>query len=259
LGEDDMMKTIWRSGVAVLILGVAITGAQAAEPIKVLSAGAFKQVLIAILPQYETSERRVEVQTDTVGGLVRRIEAGETYDLVIASPAALGPLLAAGRLADPVRDIARVGVGVAVRAGAPKPDIATVDGFRNAVLKARAVAYIDPAAGGTSGIYVSGLLDRLGIGPEVKAKAILVKGGYSAERIVSGEADLAVQQISELLPVAGVDFVGPLPPEIQSFTVYSAGTAARTAQPSAVKDLVTMLTSPPGAAAIRSKGMEPAF
>ena len=103
-----------------------------------------------------------------------------------------------------------------------------MEGFKQTLLAAKAVAYIDPASGGTSGIYVSGLVDRLGIGAEVKRKAVLVHGGTSADRVVSGEAEVAVQQISELLPVKGVVLVGPLPPEIQNYTVYSAGIAAGT-------------------------------
>jgi molybdate transport system substrate-binding protein len=119
-------------------------------------------------------------------------------------------------------------------------------------------SYIDPAAGGSSGIYVSGLLDRLGIGAEVRPKSVLVRGGYSADRVASGEAELAVQQISELLPVKGVVLVGPLPAEIQSYTVYSAGIAADTPRMPAARALISLLRSPEGTAAIRSKGMEPA-
>ena len=153
--------------------------------------------------------------------------------------------------------MARVGVGVAVREGAARPDIHTVDAFKQTMLTAKAVAYVDPAAGGSSGIYLSGLLDRLGIGAVVKPKAVLVNGGAAADRVVSGEADVAVQQISELLPVKGVVVLGPLPAEIQNYTVYAAGISASTGQAAAAQALIDLVRGHDGAAVIRSKGMEP--
>jgi molybdate transport system substrate-binding protein len=120
------------------------------------------------------------------------------------------------------------------------------------------VTYVDPAAGGTSGIYVSQLIDRLGIGPQVRAKSVLVKGGSSADRIVSGEADIAVQQISEILPVKGVVLVGPLPAEIQNYTTYAAAVALRTDRAAAAEALIRLVQSKPGADVIKAKGMEPA-
>jgi molybdate transport system substrate-binding protein len=229
-----------------------------ADTIKVLTAGAFKQVLLAVIPQFEASGHKVTWDNDTAGGLVKRIEGGESFDLVIASPAALETLVKGGKLSAAGAELARVGIGVAVREGAAKPDIGTVEAFKQALLAARAIAYIDPAAGGSSGIYLSGLFDRLGIADAVKPKAVLVKGGYAAERVVSGEADIAVHQISELLPVKGVTVVGPLPAEIQNYTVYSAAIAVGTGNGTAAQALIALLRSPEGAAAIRSKGMEPA-
>jgi len=226
-----------------------------AETVKVLTAGAFKQVLLAMLPQFQAMGHDVQWETDTVGGLVKRIEGGEGFDVVFASPAALAELAKSGKVGSAV-DLARVGVGVAVKEGALKPDIGTVADFRNALLGARAVAYIDPASGGSSGIYVAGLIDKLGIGDEVRKKSVLVQGGYSAERVVSGEADMAVQQISELLPVKGVVLVGPLPAEIQNYTVYAAALAPGTAKAAAAQALIDLLRSRDGAAAMASKGME---
>jgi len=237
---------------------LAMAGAARAETIKVLTAGAFKQVLLVVLPQFEASGNKLSWDNDTAGGLVKRIEAGENFDLVIASPAALEAMAKSGKVSGAGVELARVGVGVAVREGAEKPDISTVEGFKQALLAARAIAYIDPAAGGSSGIYLSGLFDRLGIAGAVKPKAVLVKGGYAAERVVSGEADMAVHQISELLPVKGVTVVGPLPAEIQNYTVYSAALAAGSGHEASAQALIALLRSPEGAAAIRSKGMEPA-
>ncbi|MEW6644386.1 MAG: substrate-binding domain-containing protein [Pseudomonadota bacterium] len=247
---------------AALLLGlmVLISGRPGyAEPLKVLTAGAFKQVLLGGLPQLETiAGTPVQLEADTVGGLIRRVAAGERFDVLIASPQALEALKPGGAITGNVTDLARVGVGVGVKDGAARPPLATVDQFRDALLQARAVAYVDPAAGGTSGIYLSILIDRLGIGPQVRAKAVLVKGGNAAERIVSGEADLALQQISEILPVKGVVLAGPLPAEIQSYTTYSAATAAMTAQPAAAAAVVSWLRSAAAAELMRGKGMEPA-
>ena len=155
-------------------------------------------------------------------------------------------------------DIASVGVGVAVREGAPKPDISTVEALSKALVEARAVAYIDPASGGSSGIYFSGLLDRLGIAAQVKPKAKLSNGGYVAEIVARGEADIAVHQISEILPVKGVVLVGPLPAAVQRMTVYALGSASNTPHLDAVKALAAHLTSPAAAAVLKAKGMEPA-
>ncbi len=127
---------------------------------------------------------------------------------------------------------------------------------QKASLAARHIAYIDPASGGTSGIYLAGLLDRLGIGERIRPKSILVKGGFSADRVVSGEADQAIQQISELLPVKGVALVGPLPPEIQSYTIYAGAVGAASAHKPAAQTLIDLLQSPAGRAVISAKGME---
>jgi molybdate transport system substrate-binding protein len=246
----------WRV-IFVLAIALVLPDVVQAEPLKVLTAGAFKQVLLAILPQFEAAGHEVLWDNDTVGGLLKRIEAGEGFDVVIASPAALDALGKSGRVAGGGIGLAKVGVGVAVREGAAKPDISTVEGFKQALLAAKAVAYIDPASGGSSGIYLSGLLDRLGIGDAVRPKSILVHGGTSADRVVSGEADMAIQQISELLPVKGVMLVGPLPAEIQNYTVYSAGIAAGTPRRASAEALIDLLRSGGGAAVLTSKGMQP--
>jgi molybdate transport system substrate-binding protein len=227
-----------------------------ADTLKVLTAGAFKQVLLATLPQFESAGHQVQWEADTVGGLAKRIEAGEAFDLVFASSAILDRLNASGKVERRV-DLARVGVGVAVKEGAAKPPIGTVEDFKKMLLASKHIAYIDPASGGTSGIYIAGLLDRLGVGDQIRPKSVLVNGGFSADRVVSGEADVAIQQISELLPVKGVSLVGPLPPEIQSYTVYAGALAATSAHKPAAQALIDLLRSPAGEAAVSAKGMEP--
>jgi molybdate transport system substrate-binding protein len=145
-----------------------------------------------------------------------------------------------------------------VKAGAPAPDIASVDAFKRALLAAKSVAYIDPASGGSSGIYVAGLLDKLGIAVQVKPKAKLKKGGYVADLIVAGDAELGIHQISEIVPVKEVTLVGPLPSEIQNYTVYAAALGAAARDSEAARALIKSLTSPAVADVLKSRGMEPA-
>ena len=143
------------------------------------------------------------------------------------SDVALDDLIKQRAVIGPRTDIARAGVGVGVREGAPKPDISTPDAFKQAILGAKSIVYVDPAQGATSGIHFAGVLQRLGIADAVKSKTILWPGGYAAEAVQKGQADLVVHQISEILPVKGVTLVGPLPGDLQKITIYAAGLASR--------------------------------
>jgi len=247
-------------GLAMVLMAAGAPRAAAGAEIKVLTAGAFKQVLLALVPDFErTTGHKVTLQNDTVGALTKRIAGGEAFDLAVLTPKAVDDLAKEGKFVAGSRaNLARVGVGVVVKDGAPKPDIASVAAFKQALLAAKSVAYIDPAAGGSSGIYVAGLLDKLGIAAEVKPKAKLIPGGAVAEHVAKGEAELGIHQISEILPVKGVTLVGPLPAEIQNYTVYAAGPGAQAKEGDAAKALLKTLTSPAAAEVLKSKGMEPA-
>jgi molybdate transport system substrate-binding protein len=237
----------------------AATGAEAAD-IKVLTAGAFKQVVVAMAPEFEKETgHKLIIDNDTVGALVKRIEGGEAFDVTFLAPGAVDALIKKGKVAEGSRvNIARVGVGVVVKEGAPKPDIGTVDAFKRAVLAAKSVAYIDPASGGSSGIYVAKLLEQLGIADQVAPKAKLKDGGHVADLIVSGEAELGIHQISEIVPVKGATLVGPLPKEIQNYTTYAAGLSASAKDADAAKALVKFLTGPRTGEVLKATGMEPA-
>jgi len=241
------------------VLAVVPVAAQA-ETLKVLTGGAFKQVVLAMLPAFEArTGHKVDLQNDTAGALQKRIAGGEAFDLAIITPAVLKPLAAQGHVVESsITPLARVAIGVAVKTGAPSPRIGDVDEFKQAVLNARKVAYIDPAAGGSSGIYLDGLFQRLGIADQVKAKAVLVPGGLVAERLVTGEADLAIHQVSEIIPVQGVTLVGPLPEAIQNYTTYAGALGSRAAHADAARALLATLTSPEAAELLRTKGMLPA-
>jgi molybdate transport system substrate-binding protein len=240
---------------------VAMSQIAKSAEIKVVSGGAFKQVLTALAAQYEKeSGNKVEVTYQTVGQHLALIRDGkEEFDVAILTPEGIDGLAKDGKVVTGTRaDLAKVGVGVVVKAGAPLPDISTDEAFKRALIAAKSVAYIDPKAGGSSGIYVAGLLKRLGIADEVNAKAVLVQGGAVADRVADGEAEIGVHQISEILPVAGVTLVGPLPADIQNFTVYAAGVGATAKDAAAAKDFVRFLTGSHALPIIKAKGMEPA-
>jgi len=247
-------------GVAIVLMAAGAPRGAAAAEIKVLTAGAFKQVLLVLMPDFEKQTgHKVVLENDTVGALTKRIEGGEAFDLAVLTPAAVNDLSTKGKFVAGSRtNLGRVGVGVVVKEGAPKPDISSVDAFKKTLLAAKSVAYIDPAAGGSSGIYVAGLLDKLGIAADVKPKAKLIPGGAVAEHIARGEAEIGIHQISEILPVKGITLVGPLPADIQNYTVYAAGLGANGKESEAAKALLKTLSGPAAADVLKSKGMEPA-
>ena len=178
--------------------------------------------------------------------------------MVIAPPGALAAMLAKGKLAQgSQQDLARTGIGVMVKEGAPKPDVGSVEAFKAALLGAKSIAYIDPASGGSSGIYLAGLFDKMGIGEALKPKTKLKRGGYVADLIAAGEAELGMHQISEILPAKGVTFVGPLPAEVQTFTTYSSALSAQPREADAAKALLAAFASPRAAGLLKAMGMEP--
>lgn len=256
--REKVMHARTLAAAAIFAVG-AVTAASAAE-VKVLTAGAFKQVLLEAAPAFEReSGHKLVIDNDTVGALVKRIEGGEAFDVVVVSPSAVDGLAAKGKVVPGSRaNLAKVGVGVMVREGAPKPDISTVAAFKQALLNAKSVGYIDPASGGSSGIYVDQLLGKLGIADQVRPKAKLKKGGYVADLVVSGEAELGIHQISEIVPVKEVTLVGPLPPEVQNYTTYAAAISTTARQSDAARALLKTLTTPAAAAVLKSKGMEAA-
>jgi molybdate transport system substrate-binding protein len=247
----------------VLVLTCAALAAQpaSAAELRLLTAGAFAQVVKDLVPAYAArSGHQVTVAQGTAGALKSRIEGGETFDVAVITPVVIDALVKGGKLTVESRtDVATVGVGVGVKEGAPKPDISTVDGFKQALLAAKAVAYIDPASGGTSGMYVDKLLERLGIADVIRPKAKLKQGGgHAADFVASGEADIVLQQMSEIVPVRGVDVDGPLPADIQNITTYTAAISTQSKSAAAAQDLLKMLSGPEAAALLKAKGMQAA-
>jgi len=255
-----LVPTVLAAALAIAVSSAMPQSADAAD-IKVISGGAFKQVLNALAAQYEKeSGNTLGITYRTVGQHLKLIESGaETFDVAVLTPEAIDGLIKNGKVVPGSRaDLAKTGVGVVVKKGTPPPDIGSVEAFKHALLAAKSVAYIDPAAGGSSGIYVAKLLERLGIAKEVNAKAKLIQGGEVASHVVDGEAEIGVHQISEILAVKDAVLVGPLPAEIQNFTVYAAGVGAAARDDAIAKELVKFLTGSHAVPIIKAKGMEPA-
>jgi molybdate transport system substrate-binding protein len=247
--------------VLALACAALVTQPAAAAELRLLTAGAFAQVAKDLVPAFAAkSGHQVTVAQGTAGALKSRIEGGETFDVAVITPVVIDALVKGGKLtAESRTDVATVGVGVGVKEGAPKPDISTVDGFKQALLAAKAVAYIDPASGGTSGMYVDKLLERLGIADVIRPKAKLKQGGgHAADFVANGEADIVLQQMSEIVPVRGVVVVGPLPADIQNITTYTAAISTQSKSAAAAQDLLKMLSGPEAAALLKAKGMQAA-
>ncbi len=253
-----MKSHMYRAAVVAAAFGFGGLLPASAADIKVLSAGAFKQVVVALAPDFEKQTgHKVTIDNGTVGELKKRIDGGEAFDIVVVTPEQVDAFATAGKVAPGSKvTLASVGVGVVVKEGAAKPDISTVEAFKRALLTAKSVAYIDPASGGSSGIYFDQLLEKMGIADQIRPKAKLKKGGHVADLIASGEAELGVHQISEIVPVKGVTLVGPLPKEIQNTTVYAAGVSASAKDKEAAQELVKYLSGPDAARVLKSKGMD---
>lgn len=244
---------------AGVLLAFAFGPSAAAGEVKVLSAGAMREVVLALAPPFEKETgHRLTVESGSAGALARRIAGGESFDVVVIPEPPLEKLAESGQVDGKTRAaLAKIGIGVVVKAGAPVPDVASVDAFKRALLAAKSVGYIDPAGGSTSGAYVAGLIERLGLGAELKAKTVLVRDGPVALHVARGEIELGLHQISEILPVAGVQLAGPLPAPIQNVTTYAAAVGMNARDRDAAEALVKFLAGPAGVGIIRARGMTP--
>jgi molybdate transport system substrate-binding protein len=235
---------------------VLLPGVAEAVEIKVLSTQATEQAYRELVPQFEKASGHT-VTTIFTGTLdvQKRIAAGETYDLILMAGPAIDEFIKSGTIvAGTSVDIARSGVGVAVRSGALKPDIASTQAVRKTLLAAKSIGY----STGPSGVYLAGLFQRLGVAEEIKGKLKQTPTGTFVGSIVaSGEAEIGFQQVSELLHFPGIDFVGPLPADIQQITVFSTGMQVGAKQVEAANAWVKFLTAPAAASAFKTKGLEP--
>jgi molybdate transport system substrate-binding protein len=222
--------------------------------LKILSGGAMQGLMAEAVPLFERDGGcKVAVEIGLTSALRKAIADGAVFDIALLPRGDVDALARDGRItAGSVTDIARSAIGVAVRAGASKPDIATVDAFKRAVLQAGSVTYSD----GPSGLYIAGLMERLGLAEAIKSKTRLATGPV-AELLARGEVELGLQQIVAILPVKGADLVGPLPAELQNIIAYAAGLSARSANGEAARQFIAFTATPEVVDLIRAKGMEP--
>jgi len=246
-----------RSTVAAIAVAMMVPSAAGAAEVKVLSSNAVKTVLEQLAPQFEkATETKIAFTFGTAAGLKAEIEKGAAFDVAILTAPGIDDLIKQGKVAGSRTDMAGSGIGVAVRKGAPKPDISTTEAFKHALIGASSIGYVEQ---GASGIYLKGLIDRFGLTAGLRPKTkLLPASNPAAQAVANGEVEIGMTMISEILPYAGAELVGPLPPEIQSITMFSLGAAAAAKEPEAAKALIKFFTSPEAATVIKAKGLEPA-
>ena len=245
---------------AIAGLGLAVLFAQAdfanAAEIKVWTARAIATVLAEVGPQFErTTGHKVTIFAGLPDEFLSRANAGEPFDVMITGSPPLDRWIRDGRIIAETRtNIARSGIGVEVRAGARKPDISSVEAFKRALLDAKSIAYLKDVG---SGIYVARLIEHLGIAEAIKSKVTRPDSDIVSELVAKGEVELGIIVMTQILTTPGVELVGPLPSEIQSYVAFTAGVAANSKAPEAARDLIKFLTGPIATPVIKAQGMEP--
>jgi molybdate transport system substrate-binding protein len=239
--------------VAALLL--ACPAAQAAE-LKVLSGNGAKAAVRELCAQFERATgNKIDLRFEVNADLKKKIEAGESFDVAVLNPPVIDALSKQGKIVAGSRaDIGRAGLGVAVRSGAAKPDISSVDAFKRALLAANAVDYLGK---GASGLYFVSLLDRMGIAAAMQSKLRPSAAEDTVEVVARGDADMVVVVATRIVDVAGVDLVGPIPEELQTKIGFAAGLSASAKAPAAAKALIAFLSAPAAAATLKAKGVEP--
>jgi molybdate transport system substrate-binding protein len=242
--------------LSIAAAALLLSGAAGAAEIKVLSTQATEEAYKELVPQFEkaSGHKVTTVFTGTLG-VMKRLSDGEAYDLLIMSRQSIDELSQSGKVVAGSRtDIAKSGVGAAVGKGKPKPDISTVDALKKTLLAAKSIGY----STGPSGIYVVSMFQKMGIVDEVKTKLKQTPTGvFVGSIIASGEAEIGFQQVSELSFFPGIDYVGPIPAEVQLITIFSAGIPAGTKQADAAKALVSFITAPAAAAIFKKHALDP--
>lgn len=236
----------------------AANGASAVE-INVFSAGAVQEAERALAADFtRATGNKVNFTVGTVGQIQEKLKTGAPADVIVVSVPALDQLEKAGDIrAQSAMVLGRIGIGVGVKDGTLAPDISTPEKFKDAMLKAKSVTYMDPAQGASSGIATAQIMKDLGIADEVAKKTKLTQTGYSADRVASGEVELAIQNVSEIVPVKGVKLAGMLPEPLQVYTCYAAGVATKSVAPKEATDFIRYLTRAQSAAHWKEAGIEP--
>jgi molybdate transport system substrate-binding protein len=224
-----------------------------------LTSVAVTSALNELAPQFErVSGDKLSIGYSLIADIRKRVLNGETADVIMLSRPVMEELQAKDKIVPgSIVNVAGTAVAVAVRAGAPKPDISTIAAFKSTLLAAKSVVYADPAKGGASGVYFAHVLDRLGIAEQMKPKTILVPGAQAAEVVAKGEAELGIGQTSEIMPVTGAQLVGPFPAELANTTMFAAGIGVGSGETKAAHALIQFLTGPAAASVFKGKGFQP--
>ena len=248
----NVKRTVLSTAVVTALL--AIPGAGIAAEIRVWTTRAIATVLAEIGPEFERqSGHRLIVSSDLPPAFLYRAKAGEPFDVLITGSTPLDDWIRDGRIVAPSRTvIARSGIGVEVKAGAAKPDISSVDAFKRALLNAESIAYLRVG----SGIYLADLLERLGIAAAIAPKVTQPETDIVSELVAKGEIELGMTVITQIMTTPGVELVGPLPAELQSYVTFVAGVGSQSNSPKAARQLITFLTGPRAVAVIKTQGME---
>ncbi len=232
--------------------------ALAEEPaLRVFTTRAIRTVLDRVGPEFEQSSRhRLDITTDVAAPMVRRVRSGEPFDVLVAAPEQIDGLVKDGFIRPETRtNLARSGIGVAVRSGAPLPDVSSVDAFKRTLLSARSIAYLKE---GQSGVYLARLLADLSIAAAIEHKVVRPERDVVSQLVAQGEVEIGMVVVTQILTTPGVALAGPLPEEIQNYVVFAAGVSTRSQAGGAAKDLLAFLAGPRARAVMRSQGMEPA-
>src|SRR6202051_3486079 len=252
-------------GAFALLAAMRTGGTADAAEIRVLSSGSLKAALSKLLPDFQKSSGyTTTIEYGPAGAIAGRIQKDDAADVVIVSRVQLQKLASDGKVVrGSLVNIAGIALGVAVRKGAPKPDISNVEAFKRALLSARSIGYRDPITGSTSGIYTADLLERLGIAQDLKPKLHLDRSeGDVPENVflgvARGEIEMQIGQIPEIVISPGVDLPGPLPDEIQNTTLMAAGIATTSKAPDAARAFISFISSPSAAAVLKANGFQPA-
>lgn len=257
---DRLQKVIRKMSLPVLVwLWLTPILAQPVSPsvtIKVFTTRAIGTVLHETGKEFEeTTGYKLDIRTDIAIRMVRQIEAGDLFDVLVASPEQINKLIKEGKIIPQTRTIlARSGIGVAVQSGAAKPDISSVEAFKSALLKAKSIAYLKE---GQSGIYLEGLIERLGLTKALKSKVIRPELDIVSKLVAKGEVELGLVVITQIQTTPGVEMVGPLPAAIQSYVLFATGVSTNSRVTAAAKKLIKFLNSRRVVSVMKSQGMQP--
>jgi molybdate transport system substrate-binding protein len=250
---------MWMKSTPIVIVAMAVLLANpagaAADEIRVWTTRAIATVLADVGSEFERATgHRLIITSDLPPAFQRRFDAGEVVDVLISGSGPIDEWIRAGKIVAQSRaEIARSGIGVEVRAGGPKPDISTVDAFKRALLNAKSIAYLQVG----SGLYLEGLFERLGMSRALESKTVRPDSDIVSELVAKGEVELGMTVITQILTTKGVDLVGPLPTEIQSYITFVAGVGSQSRAPKAANELIAFLGGAKATAVIIAQGMEP--